>query len=250
MNIADMHVYFRQYAQQMGMQNVRAIIPEQIDILINTAIVDVVNKIVRDNVGVRNDKLIKDYSKIGNVDALRTLSTTIGASCGDFWNSSNFTSSNLYLDYYGKSPMYILNCDIIYSAEDTYVESLYPIRLIDNNELSATINDPILKPKLTSPIGIFYNNLQGFTLYLPKKDIIEHEDEWGNSWTSYGNYVIDISIQYLAYPAKVSITNNVDCDLSESLHVDIVKYAAELYKNIVSKGSYYQPQQPTTATNK
>mgnify|MGYP006955536998 CR=1 FL=1 len=29
-----MHVMFRQYAQQMGMQNVRAILPEQIDLLI------------------------------------------------------------------------------------------------------------------------------------------------------------------------------------------------------------------------
>ena len=35
MTIADMHINFRQYAQQMGMQNVRAILPEQIDILIN-----------------------------------------------------------------------------------------------------------------------------------------------------------------------------------------------------------------------
>ena len=250
MNIADMHVYFRQYAQQMGMQNVRAILPEQIDILINTAIVDIVNKIVRDNVGVRNDRLVKDYSKIGNVDALRTLSVNIGASCGDFWNSSNFTGSNIYLDYYGKNPMYILNCDIIYYNEDTNVEPLYPIRLIDNNELSATINDPILKPKFSSPIGIFYDNLQSFTLYLPKKDIIQYDDEWGNSWVSYGNYGIDISIQYLAYPTEVSHSKNTHCDLPESLHVDIVKYAAELYKNIVSKGSYYQPQQPTTATNK
>ena len=32
MTIAEMHVWFRQYAQQMGMQNVRAILPEQIDL--------------------------------------------------------------------------------------------------------------------------------------------------------------------------------------------------------------------------
>ena len=46
-------------------------------IYINSTIDDgyVVNKIVRDNVGVRNDKLIKDYSKIGDVDALKTLCT-------------------------------------------------------------------------------------------------------------------------------------------------------------------------------
>ena len=47
MNIADMHIMFRQLAQQMGMQNVRAILPEQIDLLLNTAIIDVVNEIIK-----------------------------------------------------------------------------------------------------------------------------------------------------------------------------------------------------------
>ena len=48
MNIAEMHVWFRQYAQQMGMQNVRAILPEQIDVFINTSISDLVNQLVRE----------------------------------------------------------------------------------------------------------------------------------------------------------------------------------------------------------
>ena len=50
MNIADMHIMFRQLVQQMGMQNVRAILPEQIDLLLNTAIVDVINEIIKRNI--------------------------------------------------------------------------------------------------------------------------------------------------------------------------------------------------------
>ena len=68
-----MHVYFREYAQQMGMQNVRTILPEQIDICINTSIIDTVNRLIRENVGFKNDKVILDNSKIGNVNALRPL---------------------------------------------------------------------------------------------------------------------------------------------------------------------------------
>ena len=49
MNISEMHVWFRQYAQQMGMQNVRAILPEQIDLLINTSILDTVNQVIKEN---------------------------------------------------------------------------------------------------------------------------------------------------------------------------------------------------------
>lgn len=73
MNIADMHINFREYAQQMGMQNVRAILPEQIDILINQSIMDTVNQLIRENIGVTNDRVVTDNSKIGQINAFRTL---------------------------------------------------------------------------------------------------------------------------------------------------------------------------------
>jgi len=64
---------FRQYAQQMGMQNVRAILPEQIDLLLNTSIMDIVNQTIKENIGITNDRVITDNSKIGQINALRTL---------------------------------------------------------------------------------------------------------------------------------------------------------------------------------
>lgn len=73
MNIAEMHVWFRQYAQQMGLQNVRAILPEQIDLLINTSITDTINQLIRENIGLTNDRVITDNSKLGQINALRTL---------------------------------------------------------------------------------------------------------------------------------------------------------------------------------
>ena len=68
-----MHVWFRQYAQQMGMQNNRALLPEQIDLLINTSILDTVNQVIKENIGITNDRVITDNSKIGQINALRTL---------------------------------------------------------------------------------------------------------------------------------------------------------------------------------
>ena len=73
MTIAEMHVWFRQYAQQMGMQNVRAILPEQIDLLINSSITDTINQIITQNIGITNDRVITDNSKIGQINALRSL---------------------------------------------------------------------------------------------------------------------------------------------------------------------------------
>ena len=73
MDISQMHTWFRTYAQQMGMQNTRAILPEQIDILINTSINDITNQIVIENIGLTNDRVITDNSKIGQINSLRTL---------------------------------------------------------------------------------------------------------------------------------------------------------------------------------
>jgi len=75
MTLSEMHVWFRQYAQQMGMQNVRALLPEQIDLLINTSITDTINQIIVQNIGVTNDRIITDNSKIGQINALKTLYT-------------------------------------------------------------------------------------------------------------------------------------------------------------------------------
>lgn len=73
MDIVEMHVMFRQYAQQMGLQNARAILPEQIDILLNTAQMDVLNQTIKENIISTNDRVVTDNSKLGQVNALRKL---------------------------------------------------------------------------------------------------------------------------------------------------------------------------------
>ena len=73
MTTPEMHVWFRQYAQQMGMQNVRAILPEQIDNLINTSTRDIIDEVIKLNVGTTNDRVITDNAKLANINALRTL---------------------------------------------------------------------------------------------------------------------------------------------------------------------------------
>lgn len=73
MTTPEMHVMFRQYAQQMGMQNVRAILPEQIDLLLNTSVMDITNQVIKENIGITNDRVITDNSKIGQINALRSL---------------------------------------------------------------------------------------------------------------------------------------------------------------------------------
>lgn len=73
MTTAEMHQMFRNYAQQMGMQNVRAILPSQIDLLLNNSISDTVNQVIAQNIGTTSDRVITDNSKLNQVNALKSL---------------------------------------------------------------------------------------------------------------------------------------------------------------------------------
>ena len=262
MNIAEMHVWFRQYAQQMGMQNVRAILPEQIDVLINTAISDIVNQLVRENVGIRNDRVITDNSKIGQINALRSLYkvTLIGtgntdktlkansayASIGmygvekfitDKLSDNNFAVDNL---------LYIVDLAIDYSRGSNSYTRLFPVRIIEDAYLADTLNDFVLKPRLRAPIGVIYQNK--LDLYLGE-DFAKANGQI-DSESSINITPHELRVSYIASPNKVkyisdvtgNTSDNEDCDLPESMHVDILKHAVDLYNTSINGGLYNNQQ--------
>lgn len=72
MTSIEMCVLFRELAQQMGMQNVRALTKEQIYELLNTSISDIVNQIVVQYLGKDRTNNV-ETDKLGLINALRTL---------------------------------------------------------------------------------------------------------------------------------------------------------------------------------
>lgn len=196
MNTSEMHVWFRQYAQQMGMQNVRAILPEQIDLFINTSIDDTVAELIRTNVGITNDRVITDNSKIGQINALRSLYKVIevNATCANsilagpgsstvenpFYyqgnkrvcrmtaNIRNFTDTSGQVEIKPGEFKYrfLVDTSIKYTRDnklekdqnDPFDSEYFPIRIVDDAYLSDAINDFILKPRLRTPIAVVYND--------------------------------------------------------------------------------------------
>ena len=265
MDIADMHINFRQYAQQMGMQNVRAILPEQIDILLNTSIMDTVNQLIRENIGATNDRQVTDNSKIGQINALRTLfkvddvNITIGSNfiydstkrLSGLIKHNGTNEANVSDSVYGK-PMFLVDISINYTnTTDDIVTNWYPVRIIDDVYLADTLNDFILKNRWRSPIATVYKN---FTteLYIDKfktgnTPIIEVVG--GKSINLVPN---QLRISTIQYPAKVKFVEDisegqsVNCDLPESMHEDIVKHAVDLYRVAVN-GSLQASQEAEQA---
>ncbi len=280
MTTSEMHVMFRQYAQQMGMQNVRAILPEQIDLLLNTSVMDVVNQIIKENIGITNDRVITDNSKIGQINALRSLykvelidmspipptsnkETRVFHFFAEDRNTGRMTTNFIKSVTDAKMlPNYMFLVDFslnykkvntgysgkgIFSdyrdidwANDSLTTNYFPVRLIDDAFLADTLNDFVLAPRLRSPIIVSYNigTTQIFDIYIDKFKQIG-----SNTNVTYAlqNNLLPyrLRMSYIGTPNKIKYlsdlgTDNVDCDLPEYMHIDIVKHAVDLYRIAVS----------------
>lgn len=256
MTIAEMHVWFRQYAQQMGMQNVRALLPEQIDLLINSSITDTINQVITQNIGITNDRVITDNSKIGQINALRSLykvktvqaipaasgtsSTTSPFVKGEethilrmYANIKNFDNGGSGTE--GKFEyLYLVDLSLNYSDKDTStstptkVTNFFPVRLIDDAYLADTLNDFVLRPRLRTPVAVIYND---------QLDIYVDNLEASKLPENLNPYKLRVS--YIAKPAVVAYKSDlggtdVNCNLPEYMHVDILKHAVDLYRIAIS----------------
>ena len=276
MDIREMHQMFRQYAQQMGMQNVRAILPEQIDLLINNSISDTINQVITQNIGITNDRVISDASKLNQVNALKSLYKVWKGSIADVTTKGKektsyiisfqlplgylkfkesgenvYTNEEQYVEFKGEqrvtknysiiSFLYVVDLSINYKKTD-FVTNIFPVRIVDDQFVADVVNDFVLAPKMRSPVASIHDNL--IELYIDKADT---KPENGQAFAFNGVSINELRLSYIAKPAVVKFVEdvngtNVDCDLPEYMHVDIVKHAVELYQ-LAKSGSLAAAQQ-------
>ena len=260
MDIPEMHRMFRQYAQQMGMQNVRAILPEQIDLLINNSISDTINQVITQNIGITNDRVISDASKLNQVNALKSLYKVWKGSIADVTIKgkektsyiisfqlplSNFKTTGSYTDDKNSSTaisfLYVVDLSINYKKSD-FVTNVFPVRIVDDQFVADVVNDFVLAPTMRSPVASIHDSL--IELYIDKADA---KPENSQPFTFKGVSINELRLSYIAKPAVVKFAEDVDgtnvnCDLPEYMHVDIVKHAVELYQ-IAKSGSLAAAQQ-------
>ena len=251
MTISEMHVWFRQYAQQMGMQNVRAILPEQIDNLINTSIRDTIDEIINRNVGTTNDRVITDNAKLANINALRTLyrvktyvindNTTIN----NYSNNPYTVSSNTIFST--EKVLYYVDFSIKYNLGNSKESRLFPIRIIDDSFLADVLNDWVLAPRMRTPVMVIYNDDISSSNNIYSKFEIYIGDNDSMSAIASTAKIKSIRCSYIKAPNEVKYLSdiggtNVDSDLPEQLQIPMLKHAVDLYR-ISIQGSLYANQQ-------
>ena len=254
MTTAEMHQMFRNYAQQMGMQNVRAILPSQIDMLLNNSISDTVNQVIAQNIGTTSDRVITDNSKLNQVNALKSLYKVWKGKVTLPTPKTNYIASYILpLENFGiateAKETKIKKGDNVYGAPGSadagkpkkieyfflvdlsidYVKTLgsgnfntniFPIRLIDDQYLADVVTN--------------------IELYIDKPDVSTKSTPESYTFGD-GLKVNEIRLSYIGKPGIVKFNEDlggedVDCELPESMHVDIVKHAVDLYRTALNGG--------------
>ena len=141
---------------------------------------------------------------------------------------------------------------------NNFTSKYFPVRLIDDAFLADVLNDFILSPKLRSPVLTI--NANAFELYFDKFGLAPQESPLGTGYVLDENLIpYTLRISYIAKPAKVKYRidkgmDNIECNLPEYLHVDILKHAVDLYRasiagNMLGQQAQDQNQQREIARN-
>ena len=208
MTIGEMHVMFRQLAQQMGMQTIRAILPNEIDACINVAVNDVIKKLIAENLGSAGNEQVTIYNaRVGQINGLSTLFKRLSLTAPTKSSQRNCYVTNVPLD----DVMYITAVEVGY--EET--NKIYDARVTQAELLGRTLEDYCNAPTYNSPVVVFLGQVNGvgIEIYTSSKELIPTK----------------ANATVISKPAVVKYSDNegdaVDCNMPDYMHIDIVSVA-------------------------
>lgn len=236
MNIREMHVTFREMAQQMGMQTVRAILNEDIDILLNNEIVNKVREVLLQNVGPvpYADKVLRQNAVIAPINAIRTLYAKAIIDGNKIVLEDNSTKANEVTPWHitinsnkagSKKHKVMLYTGFKVSYDGA---SLYDCRIVEAEDLGQTLRDFCNRAAPDAPIAVVFGDKDEINVDLYTGRTI-------NTWKKVDSFVKPKLVQflYIKEPAQVHFSmdgeEDVDCDLPAYLHPEIVERAVSKY---------------------
>lgn len=212
MNIIEMHNRFRTLGQQMGMQLIRAILPESIDVFLNEVINEKVRSLVITNTATQfGDRVAIQDNSISPINAIRTL-----------YKSSPIAVTLPIVD----NEYYDIPLEIQKVMYYTSFSVKYPnikrvgTRFIEGDKLDDTRRDYCNKESWDAPIvTMLYGN-----------DNKEHVNLYIDSVSKVPAF---LAVNYIELPATVKYDNNVNnqvsCNLPEYIHPEIVELAVDKF---------------------
>lgn len=197
----------------MGLERVRGILEESIDVYLNAAIKETVANVVKSNVQtIYKDKITVQDNPISPINGVSTLYKEHTTKV----NSASGADVNVTLD----NVQYIFGFSISYPGETNYKQC----RFIEPDRVDITLDDYCSRASKRYPIITIVNADENIDSY---------------KFRIYaGNTNIDnLRVKYIKLPNEVSLEQNINCDLPEHLHKDVVELAVQKYFQSVGSTS-------------
>ncbi len=267
MNIQEMHNTFRTIGQQMGMQLIRGILPESIDIYINDVIIEKTQVELLN--GVRTalqDSVNTQASTMSPINTFRTLYRSARYSINtddvnetikkvSYYNGANgyhiinipTVNSNIAVDgqEYKINPMMFLGFSVEY--QNTLRGNAIACRMIGSDVLETTLRDYCNGASKDAPIVVL-NSIPVVENGIEKTGVISNEQL--EIYTSTKDCKVKfLNVKYIKVPNVVKfdmdITKCVNCDLPAYTHFDIIekavmKFYASVGANIPNQATQQQ----------
>lgn len=207
-----MHTTFRTLGQQMGMQLIRAILPESIDVFINEVINEKVRNVVMNNVATQfNDRVAIQDNSISPINSIRTLSKREPLTIGLPSTGEEYYAIDMDID----RVMFYTSFSVKYATKGTY-----GARFIESDKVDDTRRDYCNRESWDAPIVTMLSN--------------EQNEEYVRLYTdNISKIPVSLEVGYIKLPVKVKWSNDVNtsinCDLPEYIHNEIVELAVDKY---------------------
>lgn len=247
MNIQEMHNTFRTLGQQMGMQLIRGILPESIDVYLNDVIIEKTQQELLS--GVRTalqDSVNTQASTMSPINTFRTLYRSARYSINtnsvnpdtnkvSFYNEANgfhiinipTVDSDITIDEreYKINPMIFLGFSVEYDT--TLRGNAVACRLIGSDVLETTLRDYCNGASKDSPIVVL-NSIPVIKDGIEQTGVISNEQL--EIYTGTKDCKVKfLNIKYIKVPNVVKydmdLSKCVNCDLPPYTHFDIVERA-------------------------
>lgn len=206
MKVTEIHNRFTLLAQQMGMKTVRAILPEQIDDLINIETINYIKDIFsrkgnRELDGISDNVIrLSELSPLHTSIKLEPIKEDIMFGIGYKIDLSEYPLPMFYTSLYSFTG-----------------EKSYRCRLIDLDLVSDTNNDYHSKSVVISPI-----------CYKTESNI-----------EVIATFTIDkVLVNYIKYPTPINIEEDITNELSDVSMQEVIKRAVNTYNAISNNDSY------------
>lgn len=214
MTIEEMHTAFRTLGQQKGLQLVRAILPDSIDVYLNDMIIEWTRKTIQANVEtVYKDKVTLQNNSINPINGVRTLYKRSRLHNFNHIDDEYYTVNLAEVD----SVMYYTSFELKFPNQKRNTWC----RFVDRDKLMNTLSDYCNGASKEYPIVCMHFGDSGedvAELYLGDTTAIPTE----------------LIINYVGLPVKVKLDennseNNIDCNLPEFCHYEIVEGAVNKF---------------------